>query len=193
MAIQKYTEYSRPDWTYWSQFSTLKIWEVAALMAGVDPRRLSDMTDENGDGLDLSDNERMLRGSVLTGDLESPTATSNVLTTTEVSVRSLLPWLRRKHQDEIADGLAQQAATPAVVNAQPQALQRARAQEHAILQQIQKLGHDPRALPKAPSGKPGVKSLVKSALGTSGLWTGPTVFNKAWERLRGDGRIADKP
>ena len=57
---------STVDWTYWQQFPTLKIWELAALMCQIDPRALGDTTDRNGDPIDLRDEERMLIGAVNT-------------------------------------------------------------------------------------------------------------------------------
>jgi hypothetical protein len=62
-------------------------------------------------------------------------------------------------------------------------LQRTAAQDLAILCEIEKLGYHPLALPKNPSGKSGVKAVIRAALSKNLLFTGTTVFNKAWERL----------
>jgi hypothetical protein len=70
--------------------------------------------------------------------------------------------------------------------------QRSKAQEEAILSMLQRNGHDPVQLVKNESGKPGVKSQIRRALGSGGMWTGRTVFNKAWERLRSNGQLVDK-
>lgn len=59
-----------------------------------------------------------------------------------------------------------------------------------IIKKIVELGHDPQDLPKAGSGKAGVKSKVKNSLGKKGIWVGSTVFNKAWEKLRANGEIS---
>ena len=63
--------------------------------------------------------------------------------------------------------------------------------ESAILAKIVELGHDPKNIPKAESGKAGVKSTVKKSLGSRGIWSGSTVFDKAWEKLRANCDVAD--
>lgn len=65
------------------------------------------------------------------------------------------------------------------------------AQEDAILKVLKNLGFNAQSLPKRLPGKPWIKSAVSTALGKKGFWVGVNVFNKAWERLRADGRIAE--
>jgi len=62
-------------------------------------------------------------------------------------------------------------------------LQRTAAQDFAILCEIEKQGYDPLAVPKNPPGKPGAKAAIRTALSKNSLFTGGTVFDKAWERL----------
>ena len=62
-------------------------------------------------------------------------------------------------------------------------LQRTAAQDSAILCEIEKQGYDPLALPKNPPGKSGAKAAIRAALSKNSLFTGATVFDKAWERL----------
>jgi hypothetical protein len=71
-------------------------------------------------------------------------------------------------------------------------VQRARAQDAAILGEIRKQGYDPQELPKNDPGKKGVKHLIRAAIGDGGMFTGTTVFNKAWERLTGNSEIVIK-
>jgi hypothetical protein len=72
-------------------------------------------------------------------------------------------------------------------------VQRWDAQEAAILDGLRALGFDPMLLPKPGPSEPGPKSKVKKALGTAGMWTGSTVFDKAWERLASGKRIRYSP
>ena len=101
------------------------------------------------------------------------------------------------------EGPAQTAVTPAPVeavgasddvepdNAEPaKPLQRTAAQDSAILCEIKKQGYDPLALPKNLPGKPGVKAAIRAALSKNSLFTGGTVFDKAWERLTARADIA---
>lgn len=62
-------------------------------------------------------------------------------------------------------------------------LQRTAAQDAAILNEMEKQGFNPLALPKNPDGRPGVKAAIRTALLKHPLFTGSTVFDKAWERL----------
>ena len=66
---------------------------------------------------------------------------------------------------------------------------RADAQDQEILASLVANGFSPMRLPKNDPGKPGVKAIVCKALGKSGMWGGPRVFNKAWERLLRNGDI----
>ena len=96
------------------------------------------------------------------------------------------------------------AATPAPVGADVRAsdgvvldkagpakpLQRSAAQDSAILCEIEKQGYDPLALPKNLPGRPGVKAAIRTALSQNSLFTGGTVFDKAWVRLTARADIA---
>jgi len=64
------------------------------------------------------------------------------------------------------------------------------AQDEAILSMLRDKGYDPLAMPPYAPGKPGVKAEIRRAIGDRGMWTGETVFDKAWERLAKNGDIA---
>lgn len=83
----------------------------------------------------------------------------------------------------MADDLRQTDTTPVENAEKHKPLNAQSAQEATILDCIKQLGHDPLNLPKNPKGKPGVKAAVKLALRNDRLFTGTTVFEKAWERL----------
>lgn len=73
--------------------------------------------------------------------------------------------------------------------AKPIPIPRQRLQETEILRFIQETGHDAQSLPNRERGKPGVKAETrKLALRNAGLFTASS-FDKAWFRLRADGRI----
>ena len=79
-------------------------------------------------------------------------------------------------------GIATALDTPAPV-------QRFVAQDAAIIAEIVRQEYDPMKLPKHKPGKPGVKAAVRAALGNTGIWSGTTIFDKAWERLIKNGEI----
>lgn len=109
-------------------------------------------------------------------DFDRQTFTRDVLArwVQEVGASSLYPF---------AGALAQSTKTP-------RPMQRQRAQELAILEAIRQAGCDPLRLTPNKPGFPGIKAEVSAALKSDPLFTGPTVFDKAWERLSGDGSIA---
>ena len=69
--------------------------------------------------------------------------------------------------------------------------QRRSSQEETILRLITSMGFEAMAIPKATPGKRGIKAQVKAMLRTEPGWEG-SIFDKAWQRLRDDGRIRDK-
>lgn len=79
-----------------------------------------------------------------------------------------------------------------LADAQPKPKQRSQAQDEAIVQEIKRQQLDPLALPKNQPGKPGVKKSIRAALDGKGLFTGNTVFDRAWERLSSNGEIVIK-
>ena len=202
MAVQG-TKHFNPVFEDWRQYSALQILEIASMMQGIEPRVLSDFVDSNGDGLDLSEEIRMLSDAVLTGDLTGYSTTgSSASSEIKIAVAGLIPWLRTRGYKELASGLepptdalasevSAMTSTAPIKNIPPSTkpVQRSSFQETAILEKILGRGLDPKLLPKNKPGKSGVKSQIKSDLGNKNEWSGKTVFNKAWERLSSDGRI----
>ncbi|MFV8819686.1 hypothetical protein [Haliea sp. E17] len=76
-----------------------------------------------------------------------------------------------------------------VCGAEP--VQRSQAMQAAILNAISELGIDPKAIPRNPSGLPGVKSRVSQYLGTIRTDVTSSKFRKAWQALRDSGEIQD--
>lgn len=65
-------------------------------------------------------------------------------------------------------------------------------EECAIIETIRQLGIDPAKVPRNPPGKPGVKAAVRKILSKRhDLFTYDGSFNKTWEDLRREKRIAD--
>lgn len=95
--------------------------------------------------------------------------------------------LKHPYSDSKQESDAQER--PAQLGTVP--VQRSVAQGTAILEKLTALGYTATSLPNRQSGTAGTKATVKLALGTQGIWSGSTVFDKAWGRLRADGRIAE--
>ena len=99
------------------------------------------------------------------------------------------------HRDAAA--ASQPMATPEPKGKAPETAEKhaplQRAQEDAILGAISDLGYTPDALPSQLPGKSGVKAEVRKKLKSHPLFKEKsTVFDKAWERLREFGDIADE-
>ena len=191
---------TKPDYKHWSRRPTLKVWYVAAMMEGVDPRAMADVTDGSGDALDLSEDIDLLISASLTGDITAYPAPGQLPDKqTELSKASLDKWLRTNGYTSLADALSSPpliSPTVTTPHTQPSpasaSMSRFVAQESEILAVIKALVQDPLQLPKNSPGKSGVKAQVKDMLGKSGYWSGSTVFSKAWERMRASGVIANK-
>lgn len=71
-------------------------------------------------------------------------------------------------------------------NDQPQVKKRklkSQEQEEAILVEINRRGYNPMNLPPYKSGLDGVRAEVRDSLINNPLFKGPTIYDKAWERL----------
>lgn len=188
--------YTQQLYAHWGNFSTIAVWEIAALMQGEDPENLQDVViNSQGDGVDLSREKRMLTSAITVGDLIAfPSGDGALSSETQVELKSLIPWLRGRGYDALADGLdagvtSSTASTLGGTLVPISPVQRQAAQEAGILAELVNLGYNPLQLPKNDPGKSGVKAEVKRALGSKGIWNHVTVFDKAWERLLGDRRI----
>ena len=111
-----------------------------------------------------------------------------------ITLKSLDQWSRHEYSISILDDqpgpIVESGHTVITSNDKP-VRKKLRDQEVAILEQIKALGHDPQMLPAYVPGTSGVKAAVKKALDSSGLFSATTAYNKAWERLRKEGAIAD--
>lgn len=86
-----------------------------------------------------------------------------------------------------AEFQAPTASVPTETAAPGAPLSRQKHQEREILRTLTDLGYDPQRLPRAPAGTPGPKAEVRKKLPEMTR----RVFEKAWERLRGFGDIAE--
>ena len=112
-----------PDYSDWRQLASIKVWEIAALMHGFDPRAGADVADRDPDdptspygvSPDLSWEKRMLISSVEAGELI--TAPAGIMvpdSDTGILKTSLVHWLRSRGNEALAylaDELATSAAT----------------------------------------------------------------------------------
>jgi hypothetical protein len=96
-----------PNFADWRRFATLKVWEIAALMQGFDPRALTDVTDGEGNALDLSDEQRMLTCAIAAGKMTAlPPAPAILNSSTEIIVAELVVWLKSNDWGELAAALS---------------------------------------------------------------------------------------
>lgn len=98
--------YTSPHFDHWRTRPTLKVWFVAALMRGVDPRRMADVTDGHGDDVDLTEDIQLIIGAALIGDIASyPHPGQLPDAETELSTTSVAQWLRGRGDASLSDEL----------------------------------------------------------------------------------------
>lgn len=126
-------------------------------------------TDETGElhitleSLDQFAREKF--GIALLDSLEPTSSTENNPSTAQLPIPPDTQTIRDSHQDN-------------------KKLSRMQQQEHAVLEIIKELGHNPKCLPVNTPGKAGVKAEVRKRLDGHPLFKGSTIFEKTWERLR---------
>lgn len=106
MTRKKRSAYFDPVLDDWKKIANPRVWEVAAMMRGYDPRAMTDVTDSRGDDLDLAFEIRMLTSAVAAGTLSTiaPTATADAQT--ELTADSVVSWLRANGHSALANGLS---------------------------------------------------------------------------------------
>ncbi|WP_028601754.1 hypothetical protein [Ottowia thiooxydans] len=96
----------RANYADWRERDALAIWQLAALMSGIDPRALSDVIGSNGDALDLSAEHETLiagvhAGAIECGQFEHPPITLKTI----IKMASALEWLRQHNHAPVATEL----------------------------------------------------------------------------------------
>lgn len=96
---------TRINFSKWGRLTTLRIWEVAAMMEGYDPDELAVgaiVINDHGDPPDLAHEERLLVSAVLTSDVRGVgEGLNNPDRHTLISLSSLCPWLERLGYGEL--------------------------------------------------------------------------------------------
>jgi hypothetical protein len=200
---------SAPDWGLWLSMRAVQVWQACALSLDMDPARIH--MDPDG-WMVLDAPYRMIRMPLQPGTFppESQEAvfdkrlrllSSHVDDPShfqvvpgdhagierKIMLQEFANWVVNvAHWEGLPPELAGIAQTSKTANSVIRPLPLQRAQELEILRSITELGYQPKALPKAQHGKPGIKAEVRAKLTYS-----PNVYEKAWERLRSNGEIQD--
>lgn len=161
---------------------------VAAWIVVRDPENPDD---PRGAELDISNERRMLVSAVRAGDLTAGSGFEGGDDRVEITVKSLIPWLRERGFTDLAGGLEDNSPVAAASIVAIKPVQRRAAQKQAILDEIRRQGYDPLALPKS-RGRRGVKASVRTQLAAVSELKGER-FKHAWDDLRASGEIADAP
>lgn len=101
----------------------------------------------------------------------------------------LIPWASVKALEAAQKSIKEEALTTDKDATKP--VSRMKAQTAAILAEIARLGHDPKALPARSPGKSGVRAEVSKAMSERPDLFSTNSFKKAWEELRALGELAD--
>ena len=97
---------NRANFADWREYDAVAVWELAALMAGIDPRALSDVVGPDGDALDLSAEQEAViagvhAGAIECGRFEQPPITPK----TVIKMASAIGWLRQHNRAPVATAL----------------------------------------------------------------------------------------
>lgn len=197
-----------PDWALWLHVDSAKLWELAQLSLGREPNFLDGAGSEDPRHSRLATLRRhMAAGSTILrrpdgyawfgepDSIHQSVTVSSFRQWARVVGWSLPPELDSAGQAPAIDlrqgGPALHDATkslPGTPAAPLKPVPRGLAHEAAILDALRAAGYDPRQLPRTPAGK--ASPAKEAARGALPRMT-PSVFNKAWQRLRADGEIAD--
>ncbi len=178
------------NWPYWvGKMPILNPQQAARLMAGLDP--------DIFESLDAQPNRNDATQRCTHAKYIERLAIAEQIT--KLTPSEWLQWAD-KHEFEVHDafrGAVQpsdatndsQAKSSELENNISAPLQRQRFQEQEIIRALNEFGYDPQAIPKWKAGERGVKSTIREALKTNN-WS-DKVFDKAWQRLRDNGEIAE--
>ena len=174
------------DWKYWARLAKWSASEAARLMCALDP--------DIFESLDAKPNNNDSTGPALKAKKIQRLAERE-----ELSIATPQQWLdwADRHGLQIHDGLrieveavADKEAGATQVGQVP--VQRAVAQDIAILAEIKRQGYEPSALPKNTLGKAGIKSAVWKVLKSKAeTFVSKKVFDTAWQRLRDGNELKD--
>ena len=112
---------------------------------------------------------------------------------TFITLTSLNEWKKSRYGNLVIDPVDSTPTSVLPTVQTPAEPPRMRAQETAILTELEKLGYSPKSLPRNDDGKSGAKAKAKTALAQDPLFAAKTAFKRAWDQLRADGLIADAP
>lgn len=204
------------DFSPWDLSPSFRLHEAACLMAGVPPlsKRVPSREELPAQAVpyyvelgkayfigayvfDRPDDERFQRETLLTGNSTDESGKPDIphsideLTGELVSRAELHRWITAtgiKSAYSFAPIGSKLSADAIQPTAAPMLKQSA--QEQRILELIEGASHDALKLPISEPGKKGIKSNIKAkALALPSLFTANS-FDKAWQRLRDDGRLA---
>lgn len=95
-----------PNFSYWRRFDAYSLWECACLIAGYDPRAMSDVTDEEGFGLSLDDEIKELASAAHAQTLTVAVGQKRPFKKRTLILKSsFLQWLPLHGYAELAEAL----------------------------------------------------------------------------------------
>jgi hypothetical protein len=203
MTTAKPVTFYRPNWQMWRRTPVAKLWEAVALSCDLEPECLIQYfpvgTPPDEKSGDQRFNPEFCPAEVIEFQHLLEIAKRNVwkggkLRVEESSSKELNSKVRLSDFAEFARSIGR--ALPADYPRKEEGSsgerivyqQKTPLQEEAILQELKTLGFDAKTLPKR-----GVKPDVSRRLRKSNknLFQSTKVFDKAWDRLRGAGKISN--
>jgi len=154
---------------------------VRSTLNDMPPHKNSDISANLGNWYVSQEDAAKVRGYLLPGKRETH---ANNSTDHSGTTEKAAPDAGVGRPDALAPTTAQEQKANATQSTRR--IPEQRFQEQEILRVISTLGHTPDSLPKWTPGKSGVKADVRRELKFSAA-----VFDKAWQRLRDEGRVRE--
>lgn len=103
-----------PAYDFWGRLPALTVYEIACMLAGFDPRAMTDAVNSAGDHLDLSEEITLITSAVRFGEIQLAPSESigDLSPKSSVLRKSLAPWLRANHHESVAAGLCDEPEPP---------------------------------------------------------------------------------
>lgn len=184
-----------PKWGKWRHMQDVELWEAVALSVNLEPAELPvylgayDAFGDNPFRICPSEFQERLQMANSNCGTSFPCKPAHPLRARSlVNLPTFGSWAASVWDDLPQDLLnIVPMVNPGPVAPPPRPVPRRRAQEEAILATLAELNINPQAIPRPSPGKQSKeKNAVRNALRYS-----RDVMNKAWQRLRDDGRIKD--
>ena len=196
----------RPNWKMWCHTPVAKLWEAVALSCDLEPEcliqrgglqvtlkqnlaiRFFDEAFSHQDVIEYGNRLEIAKRNVWQGGELRVTEASSKDVNFKVRLSDFAEFARLTGWALPADfpGKEKGSSGERIVHKQ-----KTRLQEEAILEELHRLGFNPKALPTKRGAKGAKAAVLQRISSNKTLFQSMNVFEKAWDRLRQEGQISN--